>query len=114
MSSKATEPTPQVGREELVAEISTRCGVPVKIAESVVQAIFGLGGAGPVRDTGGRTAGIIEYFVDQGIDMNIRGFGRFRRAKYKAHPSRINGVEVQCRAKKKLSFKASDVTDILM
>lgn len=100
----------QVGRDDLAVMLSGEIGCNLDTSKRILQSLFGTGGAGGVR--GNRTPGLIETFLDRGVEVNIRGFGCFRRSPFKAHKTRINGVALECRAKLKLSFRASVATDI--
>jgi len=102
----------QVGRDDLAAMLAGDAGVSVDTARRVLQSLFGVGGSG--ASTGGRAPGVIEEFLRRGSEVNIRGFGCFRRSQFKAHKTRIDGVPYNCRDKLKLSFRASLATDIII
>ena len=100
----------QVGRDDLAVMLSSEVGCQLETSKLILRSLFGSGGSGP---TGGdRTVGIIETLLDRGSEVSIRGFGCFRRSQFTAHKTRINGVAMDCRAKLKLSFRASVATDI--
>jgi len=101
----------QVGRDDVAVMLSSEVGCQLETSKNILRALFGAGGSGPAG--GERTVGIIETLLDRGSEVNIRGFGCFRRSSFKARKSRINGVMTQCRAKRKLSFRASEATDIV-
>lgn len=100
----------QVGRDDLAVMLSGKIGCNLDTSKRILQSLFGTGGSGGV--SGNRTPGIIEAFLDRGVEVNVRGFGCFRRSSFKEHATRINGVALKCKAKSKLAFRASNATDI--
>lgn len=109
---KKKEVTKQVGRDDLAVMLSGEIGCDLDTSKRILRSLFGTGGTGPAG--GSRTVGIIEEILKRGSEVNIRGFGCFRRSPFKAHNTRIGGVPHECKAKLKLAFRASNATDIIL
>ena len=103
--------TKPAGRDDIAAALAAGLSMPIEMCQNIVRALFGSGGSG--QSGGKRSPGIIENFIDRGTEIQLRGFGNFRRADYSAGVAKVWGETKKRRAKSKISFKASPATDII-
>ena len=97
--------TKPAGRDDIAAALAAGVNIPIDQARNIVRALFGSGG----RD---RSPGLIEQALGRG-ELNLRCFGVFRRVERKGGKRVINGREVVSRHKSKISFTASEATDLI-